>query len=90
MICMTGMLKSPVVIHLGKMKRGERVENDTSCQKWHYLFPSADSVEAINVEGLWVNLTGKVQSTSWDLLQVTILQGEARCSAEYLSIMQEE
>lgn len=49
---MTRMLKSLVVIHLGKMKWGERVENDSSCQKWHYLFPSADSVEVINNEGL--------------------------------------
>lgn len=35
-------------------------------------------------------LTGKVQSTIWDLLQVTIAQQEARYSAECLSIMQEE
>lgn len=55
-ICMTGMLKLLVVIYLGMMKRGERVENDTSCQKRHYLFPSADSVEAINIEGLWGNI----------------------------------
>jgi len=53
---MTGMLKWLVVIYLGKMKWGERVENDTSCQKWHYFFQSADSVEAINIEGLWANI----------------------------------
>lgn len=55
-ICMTGMLKSLGIIYIGKMKWEERVENDTSCQKWYYLFPSADRVEVINIEGLWLNI----------------------------------
>lgn len=55
-ICMTRMLKSLGIVYIGKMKREERVENDSSCQKWHYLFPSAERVEVLNIEGLWLNI----------------------------------
>lgn len=54
--CMTGMLKPRAIICLGKIKQEKRVEKDTSCQKWHCLFPRADSVEVISIEGLWVNI----------------------------------
>lgn len=53
-ICMTGILKSLAVIYLGKKKLGERVQKDTSCQKW--LFPSADSVEVTNIGSFGVNI----------------------------------
>lgn len=65
--------------------------------KWHFM-----SEKALPLSKCWQcrsdqywrftgeYLTGKAQSTSWDLLQVTVSQQEARCSAEYLSIMQQE
>lgn len=53
-ICMTGILKSLAVIHLGKKKLGERVQKDTSCQKWPFL--SADSVEMRNTGSSRVNM----------------------------------
>lgn len=52
-ICMTGILKSLAVTYLGK-KLGERVQKDTSCQKW--LLLSADSVEVKNIGSLGVNI----------------------------------
>lgn len=74
-------------IHLGEKKLGERVQKDTSCQKWPFLRADCRNEECWKFWGEYV--TDKVQSTSWNWQQVTVSQQEAPGSGEYLSIVQE-